>query len=80
MSALDWKVIRELWVIRGQVLAIAIVIAAGLSTVILPAQNEPDLDDLPDDVRTEMTIHLVDDVADVLELALGDAEVAHMAA
>ena len=53
---------------------------AGLSTVILPAQNEPDLDDLPDDVRTEMTIHLVDDVADVLELALGDAEVTPMAA
>ncbi|HEY8216982.1 MAG TPA: endopeptidase La [Acidimicrobiia bacterium] len=43
---------------------------AGLTTVILPAQNEPDLDDLPQSVRDEMTFHLVDDVAEVLELAL----------
>lgn len=35
MNTLDRKVFRELWLIRGQVLAIAIVIAAGLSTVIM---------------------------------------------
>jgi len=52
---------------------------AGLTTVILPAQNEPDLDDLPDEVRAAMTIHLVDDVATVLGLALADAVVAEAA-
>ncbi len=49
---------------------------AGLRTVILPARNEADLDDLPDAVRDEMTIHLVSDVAEVLELALEPAAVA----
>ena len=43
---------------------------AGLTEVILPARNGPDLDDLPDEVREAMTVHLVDDVAEVLELAL----------
>jgi len=43
---------------------------AGLTTVILPARNEADLDDLPESVRSAMTFHLVDDVADVLDLAL----------
>jgi len=35
MNTLDRKVFRELWLIRGQVFAIAMVIAAGLSTVIM---------------------------------------------
>ena len=43
---------------------------AGLTTVILPMRNGPDLEDLPEPVREEMTFHLVEDVADVLELAL----------
>ncbi len=43
---------------------------AGLTEVILPARNGPDLDDLPDEVRDAMTIHLVEDVGQVLELAL----------
>jgi ATP-dependent Lon protease len=43
---------------------------AGLTTVILPARNGPDLDALPDTVREAMTFHLVEDVAEVLELAL----------
>jgi ATP-dependent Lon protease len=42
----------------------------GVTEVILPARNGPDLDDLPDAVREAMTIHLVDDVAQVLDLAL----------
>jgi ATP-dependent Lon protease len=45
---------------------------AGLTTVLLPARNGPDLDDLPETVRAAMTIHLVEDVADVLRLALED--------
>ena len=36
---------------------------------------EPDLDDLPDEVRTGLRIHPVADVAEVLELALEPAEV-----
>ncbi len=43
---------------------------AGLREVILPLRNEPDLDDVPEAVRTEMTFHPVDDVAKVLDLAL----------
>jgi ATP-dependent Lon protease len=43
---------------------------AGLTEVILPARNEPDLDDVPEAVRSAMSFHLVDDVSRVLELAL----------
>jgi ATP-dependent Lon protease len=44
---------------------------AGLKEVILPARNEGDLDDVPEQVREEMTFHLADDAADVLAVALG---------
>jgi ATP-dependent Lon protease len=64
---------------------------AGLHTVVLPKRNGPDLDDVPEAVRDVMTFHLVDDVREVLELALepdagapsshgGDADRASMAA
>ncbi|WP_214401202.1 endopeptidase La [Pseudonocardia lacus] len=43
---------------------------AGLTDVIIPKRNEPDLDDLPESVRGELRIHPVADVADVLDLAL----------
>ena len=43
---------------------------AGLTEVIIPKRNEPDLDDLPESVRGELKIHPVSDVADVLALAL----------
>ena len=43
---------------------------AGLTEVILPARNGEDLDDVPEAVREELTVHLVDDVRQVLELAL----------
>jgi ATP-dependent Lon protease len=46
---------------------------AGLKEVILPARNEPDLDDLPKTVRDEMTIHLASEVSEVLALALEPA-------
>ena len=46
---------------------------AGLREVILPLRNEPDLDDVPEPVRDEMTFHPVADVARVLELALEPA-------
>jgi len=53
---------------------------AGLSTVLLPARNEPDLDDVPATVREALTIHLVGDVREVLALALEPAQVATLAA
>ncbi|HEX9467199.1 MAG TPA: endopeptidase La, partial [Acidimicrobiia bacterium] len=45
---------------------------AGLDTVILPRRNGPDLDDVPEAVRAVMTFHLVDDVREVLALALDE--------
>ncbi|MDN5857718.1 MAG: endopeptidase La [Pseudonocardia sp.] len=47
---------------------------AGLTDVIIPKRNEPDLDDLPDNIRGELRIHPVADVAEVLELALEPAQ------
>jgi ATP-dependent Lon protease len=46
---------------------------AGLTDVIIPKRNEPDLDDLPESVRGELRVHPVSDVAEVLELALEPA-------
>jgi ATP-dependent Lon protease len=47
---------------------------AGLTEVIIPARNEPDLDDVPEAVREALTIHTLGDVAGVLELALRPAQ------
>jgi ATP-dependent Lon protease len=46
---------------------------AGLTEVILPERNGPDLDDVPQEVRDQLTVHLVSDVSQVLELALEPA-------
>jgi ATP-dependent Lon protease len=43
---------------------------AGLRTVILPARNGGDLEDVPEEVRADMTFHLVDRVGEVLDAAL----------
>ncbi|MDP9862191.1 MULTISPECIES: endopeptidase La [Streptosporangium] len=53
---------------------------AGITTVLIPARNEPDLDDVPEAVRNELTIHTVSDVREVLEIALTPAKVAEHAA
>jgi ATP-dependent Lon protease len=44
--------------------------AAGLTDVILPERNEPDLDEVPSDVRGQMHFHPVTSVDEVLALAL----------
>ena len=44
--------------------------AAGLTDVILPERNRGDLDDVPEDVREQMTFHPVMSIDEVLELAL----------
>jgi ATP-dependent Lon protease len=41
--------------------------------VFLPQRNEADLDDVPDDVRAAVTVHLVGDVLDVVTGALTPA-------
>ncbi len=46
---------------------------AGITTVLLPRRNEPDLDDVPHSVREALTVHLVADVREALELALEPA-------
>jgi ATP-dependent Lon protease len=43
---------------------------AGIPIIILPARNEPDLDEVPHEVKKDLTIHLVSRVEQVLELAL----------
>jgi ATP-dependent Lon protease len=48
--------------------------AAGLTEVILPERNEPDLDDVPASVRDQMRFHPVSSVDDVLALALEQPE------
>jgi ATP-dependent Lon protease len=50
--------------------------AAGLTEVILPGRNEPDLDDLPADVREHMHFYPVKSIDEVLALALEPSEVA----
>jgi ATP-dependent Lon protease len=46
---------------------------AGITTVLIPKRNEPDLEDVPEAVRERLEIHPVSDVREVLELALEPA-------
>ena len=62
--------------LQGQVLPIGgvkqKVLAAhrmGLTEVVLPKRNGPDLDDVPERVRDEMTFHLAETYDDVAEVA-----------
>ena len=66
--------------LRGRVLPIGGVkekvlgaVRAGIREIILPKENEPDLDDLPEDVRRSLTVNLVEELGDVLSLALRGA-------
>ena len=43
---------------------------AGLTEVVVPRRNEPDLADVPEAVRSAMTFHLADRIDDVLDAAL----------
>ncbi|MFO0739178.1 MAG: endopeptidase La [Labilithrix sp.] len=63
--------------LRGRVLPVggikAKVLAAhraGLKHIVLPSKNGRDLDDVPENVRAELTIDLVDDMSQVIEAAL----------
>jgi ATP-dependent Lon protease len=50
--------------------------AAGLTEVILPERNAPDLDDVPAEVREQMRFHPVESASEMLALALGPAPIA----
>lgn len=43
---------------------------AGLTTIILPRDNERDIEDIPESVRNELTFKLVSDAEEVLDIAL----------
>lgn len=47
---------------------------AGLTTIIIPADNERDIDDIPDSVREDLTFHLVHTADEVLALALKEEQ------
>jgi ATP-dependent Lon protease len=46
---------------------------AGIPTMVLPRENEPDLDELPDETRNALTFVLVDSIDEVLQAALDGA-------
>src|SRR5205809_6617467 len=50
--------------------------AAGLTEVIVPERNQPDLDDVPSEVRDQMQFHVVGSVDQALNLALEPTELA----
>ncbi|MEV0275210.1 endopeptidase La [Streptomyces sp. NPDC050610] len=49
---------------------------AGITTVVIPKRNEPDLDDVPAEILDRLDVHPVSDVRQVLELALQPAAAA----
>src|SRR5438874_10125466 len=66
--------------LRGRVLPIGGVkekvlgaVRAGIRTIVLPKENAADLDDLPEEVRKSLEVHLVEDLGEVLSLALRGA-------
>jgi ATP-dependent Lon protease len=48
-------------------------VRAGLTEVLLPKQNEGDLDDLPEDVRSTLVVHAVEELGQALALTLRGA-------
>ena len=63
--------------LRGRVLPIGGVkekvlgaLRAGIKTIVLPKENEADLEDVPDEAKKQLTFHLAETLEDVLKLAL----------
>jgi ATP-dependent Lon protease len=49
-------------------------VRAGINEIIVPVDNEADLDDIPEDVRSQLTFHLAETLDDVMEVALRGAK------
>ena len=47
---------------------------AGIKHIILPKANEPDIEDIPDEVRSQLTFHPVETLTEVLQYALEPAK------
>lgn len=47
---------------------------AGITDVLLPKENEKDLEDIPGNIRKKLDIHLVEHMDEVLRIALGEAK------
>ena len=47
---------------------------AGLTEIILPARNGPDLEDVPEEVRSKMTFTLAETIGQVLDVAIASEE------
>jgi len=63
--------------LRGKVLAIGglkekllAALRAGIFEIILPRANEKDIDEMPDNIKKTMKLHFVDQMDEVLKLAL----------
>lgn len=67
--------------LRGRVLPVGGIkekilaaVARGLTDVMIPRQNEKDLEDIPADLLAKITVHPVDTLAEVLSLAFPDVK------
>ena len=82
VSALSGKSVREGLcmtgeiTLRGRVLPVGGIkekilaaVARGLSDVIIPRQNEKDLEEIPEDLLSQIDVHPVDTLSDVIRLA-----------
>ena len=49
-------------------------VRAGISTVVLPKDNEADLEDLPEEIRSGLTVHLVEELGEALAHTLRGGE------
>ena len=47
---------------------------AGITDIVLPKENEPELEDLPEEVRRQLVFHPVETLDEVLAVALGDRD------
>ncbi len=47
---------------------------AGITDIVLPKENEKDLEEIPGNIRKKLNIHLVEHMDEVLRIALGEAK------
>jgi ATP-dependent Lon protease len=55
-------------------------VRAGIRAIIVPIDNEADLEDIPDEVRRQITFHLAETLDDVMEVALAPGDGARLGA